>query len=420
MSAPPPKKKRGFSGAIAPPTLSICLIVKNEASRLERCFRSVIGLPSALSWELIVVDTGSTDRTLAIAKHWGAKTCRFPWRDDFAAARNFSIQCAQGEWILILDADEQLTATAQKELPQAMANTQAIAYQLLRQEQESDSAPYSLITRLFRRRPDLYFSGLYHESVDDALNRLIQQEPHWHILSLPQIALLHDGYRRDRRSQKSDFAHRLMTAHLQQHPHDIYMLTKLGALEVERGNLTAGMALLEQAWQDTQAQRPSAAITFELLYHLGISAEELGQPQRAIAHYHAALEQPIADVLKLPAYVNLATLAQHQGANATAIAHYQTALSLDPTHAPTLLNLGITYRQANDLGRAIATYQQLLHHHPHHALGHQNLGVAYWHLGHIPEAITAWRQSHQFHLEQGHSQAATQLAEHLNSLGVAL
>ena len=82
--------------------LSQCMIVKNEEKNIER----------ALSWgkdimyEQIVVDTGSTDRTVEIAKGMGAKVYHFEWIDDFAAAKNYAIEQAKGDWIAFLDADE--------------------------------------------------------------------------------------------------------------------------------------------------------------------------------------------------------------------------------------------------------------------------------------------------------------------------
>ncbi|MEG0689535.1 MAG: glycosyltransferase family 2 protein, partial [Hungatella sp.] len=82
--------------------LSQCMIVKNEEKNMER----------ALSWgreimyEQIVVDTGSTDQTVEIAKRMGAKVFHFPWIDDFSAAKNYAIEQARGNWIAFLDADE--------------------------------------------------------------------------------------------------------------------------------------------------------------------------------------------------------------------------------------------------------------------------------------------------------------------------
>jgi GT2 family glycosyltransferase/Flp pilus assembly protein TadD len=83
-------------------TLSLCMIVKNEEKHLVRCLKSVRDVVD----EMIIVDTGSTDKTVNIAKIFGAKIYEFPWTGDFAAARNESLKYATGDWTLILDADE--------------------------------------------------------------------------------------------------------------------------------------------------------------------------------------------------------------------------------------------------------------------------------------------------------------------------
>ncbi len=84
------------------PTVSLCMIVKNEEEFLARCLDNV----KTIVDEMIIVDTGSTDRTRDIATVFGAKVFDFEWTDDFATARNFSISKAKGDWILIMDADE--------------------------------------------------------------------------------------------------------------------------------------------------------------------------------------------------------------------------------------------------------------------------------------------------------------------------
>ena len=85
--------------------LSVCLIVRNEEALLENCLKSV----SQLADQLVVVDTGSTDKTLEIARSFNAEIYHFKWCDDFAAARNESIKYATGDWILWIDADERLS-----------------------------------------------------------------------------------------------------------------------------------------------------------------------------------------------------------------------------------------------------------------------------------------------------------------------
>lgn len=85
--------------------LSQCMIVKNE----EKNIRKALGWAKNIAYEQIVVDTGSTDATVAIAKELGVKVFEFPWVDDFSAAKNFAIEKAKGDWIAFLDADEYLS-----------------------------------------------------------------------------------------------------------------------------------------------------------------------------------------------------------------------------------------------------------------------------------------------------------------------
>jgi glycosyltransferase involved in cell wall biosynthesis len=88
-------------------TISACLMVKNEERNLPRCLDSIVDLVD----EIIVVDTGSTDPTVDIAARYGAKIYHSPWRDDFSFHRNESIGHATGDWILRIDADEEMVTT---------------------------------------------------------------------------------------------------------------------------------------------------------------------------------------------------------------------------------------------------------------------------------------------------------------------
>src|SRR6185369_12826459 len=84
-----------------PSRVSLCMIVKNEEANLPPCLSSAADLVD----EIIIADTGSTDRTREIAASFGARVVEFPWVDSFAAARNESVRHATGDWIFWLDAD---------------------------------------------------------------------------------------------------------------------------------------------------------------------------------------------------------------------------------------------------------------------------------------------------------------------------
>jgi glycosyltransferase involved in cell wall biosynthesis len=84
--------------------ISVCLITKNEEANIENCLKSV----KDIAYEIIVVDTGSTDKTKKIASKY-AKVYDFKWQDDYSKARNESIKHATGDWILVIDADEELS-----------------------------------------------------------------------------------------------------------------------------------------------------------------------------------------------------------------------------------------------------------------------------------------------------------------------
>ena len=93
-------------------TLSLCMIVKDEEKLLASCLNSVKDVVN----QMVIVDTGSMDDTINIAKDFGAEVYKFPWTDHFAEARNESIKYATGDWILWMDADETLDPESISEL----------------------------------------------------------------------------------------------------------------------------------------------------------------------------------------------------------------------------------------------------------------------------------------------------------------
>ena len=148
--------------------LSFCMIARNEESELAACLDSVRDLAA----ELIVVDTGSTDRTPAIAAAYGARVVPFDFTvADFAAARNCAIDHARGEWILMLDADERLDPAGAPEIRKLLAENRNAGYFLERRNcSPSGDKPFTdFVVRLFPNFQQVRYRGRVHETVDASI-----------------------------------------------------------------------------------------------------------------------------------------------------------------------------------------------------------------------------------------------------------
>mgnify|MGYP005840526303 CR=1 FL=1 len=401
-------------------TLSLCMIVKDEAETLPRCLARVTDLVD----EVVVCDTGSTDNTVDVAKSLGAIVHTLPWTNDFAAARNAALDKVTGDWVLVLDADETLT-DAGRALVQRVREGQplgetpldaVVLITLLRCELDAEQAPYSAVSRLFRRRPDLRFARPYHETVDDSVAALMQAEPQWQVVTVPEVAIDHRGYQPDAIAQRDKFqrAQTIMAAYLEQHPDDPYICNKLGALYGQAGEWETGRALLQQGLQQVQPEDPFT--TYELHYHLGLADRAGDRLDEAEAHYRIALEQPIPDRLKLGAYINLGSLKKRQGDLLGAVDLFTKATEIAPDFAIAHYNLGAVQRARGYLDPAIAAYQTAIALQPTYAEAHQNLGVALFKLGKLPESVKSFQRAIAIY-QHTDPEAARRLQANLRQLG---
>jgi len=392
-------------------TLSLCMIVRDEEVMLPQCLDSVRDVVD----EMVILDTGSTDRTIAIAQEFGARVYSVPWRNDFAAARNQSLTYAEGDWILVLDADEILVADSIPLIKQVIQIETALVVNLVRQEIGAIQAPYSLISRLFRRHPDLYFFRPYHELIDDSVMALMQRQPHWQVLELPGVTIHHTGYQAATiaQRQKGDRARRIMEGYLTDHPDDAYICNKLGALYADAGNLSKGMELLQRGLKGIQTDPP---LLYELHYHLGSTYDQMQDSTQAEYHYRAAIEQPISARIKLAAYNNLGRLLEDRGDWLGAKDLYQKTIEINSQFAIGYCNLGLVLKTLGNLTDAIAQYQQAIQINPTYAEAYQNLGVALLKLGQIPDSMAAFRHAIALYNQQG-SAAGNRLQQGLQELG---
>ncbi|WP_226889679.1 glycosyltransferase [Nostoc sp. MG11] len=393
-------------------SLSLCMIVKNEAATLSKCLSSVRKVVD----EMVVVDTGSIDRTPYIAKQFGAKVHHFQWCNNFSAARNAALKYVTGDWVLVLDADEVMTSGIVPQLKEAIARDEYLLINLVRQEVGAEQSPYSLVSRLFRNHPDICFERPYHALVDDSVSAMLMKDPNWQVGYLPGVAILHTGYQKNAIAQNNKYAKAAaaMEGFLATHPDDPYVCSKLGALYVETGKISQGMELLKRG---VAASEENYDILYELHYHLGIAHSRLRNFPQAISHYQAAIKLPIYPMLKLGAYNNLGNLLKAAGDLNGAKTAYATTLKIDPTFVVGHYNMGMIFKAMGLLTDAIASYQAAIKLNPNYAEAYQNLGVVLLKAGNHQDSLTVFKKAIALH-ERYNPEEAKRLRQGLQEMGL--
>lgn len=313
--------------------ISVCLIVKNEESQLNRALDSI---PSGS--EIVIVDTGSTDCTVKIATKSGAKVYTYEWNDNFADARNVSIRQATGDYIFIMDADEQLasdweTTTKQhlREFPNQPASV--LIYNITERELTAHHA-----VRLFPNNGQYMFQGRVHEQL------YCGDEPAEFVQS--SIKMNHYGYSQEQFITKGKFERyiHLYKEELKHNSNDGYMLYQLGKLYYS-------------VKQYKEAYEPLAASVslqqFERFYYppmlvmLGYTLKELNRSKQAYE-----LLEPLTH--KYPKFPDLAfllgMLVMETGQIDRIERHFKQALRIgDTDRYTTVVGCG-SYRAAHNLG----------------------------------------------------------------------
>lgn len=214
-----------------PITISLCVIARNEADFIGQCIKSA----SPYIDQAVVVDTGSTDKTPDIARQLGAEVWEFPWNNDFSAARNFALQKARGEWVLVMDCDEEVEHNTGEQLLSAVQSQQYDAYfiNITNLLGEGKSLTAQSI-RLFRNLPQFRYEGKVHEQIS---NSILQHSSRDRIGRSP-FTLLHHGYNPDKVNIRAKIVRNTRLLEVQQgHTglRDGFLMYNLGVEFVRRG-----------------------------------------------------------------------------------------------------------------------------------------------------------------------------------------
>ncbi len=231
------------------PTVGLSMIVKNEAETLRHCLQSVSGAVS----QIVIADTGSTDGTANIAREFGATVISVPWENHFANARNAALKLMETDWVLVLDADEELDRQAKTQLPDLLRpwsvggylvpirnyiptvtgrGWDRIAEPNRSPHPRARQAPAYFVhenCRLFRRDPEVYFVGRVHELVEPRIQTLGRQMP------MAPICIHHFGQlvQESARNRKAAAYRDLLRLKVQDSPNDAMAWIQLGLQDYE-------------------------------------------------------------------------------------------------------------------------------------------------------------------------------------------
>jgi tetratricopeptide (TPR) repeat protein len=265
-------------------TVSLCLIVRDEEANLPECLRPVAGLAN----EVVIVDTGSADRTKEVAASFGARVVDFRWADNFAAARNECLRHATGDWIFWLDADDRIEPHQVEKFRALFAGLkdENAAYVM---KCVCDGVPGAGPTvvdhiRLFRHRPDVRWEHRVHEQILPSLRRS-GAAVRW-----ADAAVRHVGYRdpalRRRKLERDLRLLEMERVDMNDHP---FTLFNLGSVYQEMGRYEEAIPVLEKSLQKSHPRDSIVRKLFALLAHslraLGRRKEAQGACADGLGHY---------------------------------------------------------------------------------------------------------------------------------------
>ena len=389
--------KVAASAPAGAPRLSLCMIARDEEANIARC------LDSIRPWvdEMIVVDTGSSDRTPEVARECGARVEHFAWCDDFAAARNESLKHATGDWIFWMDADDVIDAANGARLRELAANAPPDVFgftarvRCLPRPGEDAGAELVDHVKLIRNHPEVRFQFHIHEQVLPSIRRLGKQ------LAYSDVFVTHAGYDTSPTGQarKRERDLKLLRLDLAEHPNHPFVHFNLGMTAFHTDDLpTAAQHLrqsIELAGPDESHLRKAYALLVschrrqghwpeargvceqglhlcpgdpELLFNLGMVCHQLGDLPAAERAYRAILDDARAEpylrsvdvgIAGFKTRHNLAILYRDMARPADAVRELRAAVTEEPAFMPSWLALAELTQGTDQAAEVLALAREL-------------------------------------------------------------
>lgn len=290
--------------------LSVGMIVKNEEKYLEKCLSALDELRKNVDTELIIVDTGSTDNTVEIAKRFTEKVYSFVWCDDFAAARNEAVKYSTGEWFMSLDADEIFEDTdaiinffkSGEYKKWAMASYRIRNYTDSRKLQWADIEA----VRMVNQNVGFHYEGAIHEHL--VPNNLIQNTDLGHCFGLKSIAE-HYGYIADDGTidKKSERNRKLLYGEFEKRKNDIYYYMQLFDLEYGTKNYEKAEEFAAKCIQLSENKNESENAVAYMLYIKILTVLEKYDKAIETAEVYFAKKRTFTHLSDVSVYANIGT-----------------------------------------------------------------------------------------------------------------
>jgi glycosyltransferase involved in cell wall biosynthesis/thioredoxin-like negative regulator of GroEL len=349
-------------------TVSLCMIVKDEEAMLPRCLAAA----AAFVDELVVVDTGSTDRTVEIAESFGARILHHGWTGDFSAARNVALDAATGDWLMYLDADEVLVEGDGPKLRDLLGRTWREGFFITETNHVGDLEDGAAVAhnalRLFRNRPEYRFEGRVHEQFAHRLPNLPER------LESSQVRIEHFGYLgavRDAK-EKSRRNLELLQRQLADGVDTPFLHFNLGSECAAAGDIAGSLQHLRRAWDRLRddAERTSYGYFPSLCSRFVKALNANGLHDEAMSSGEAILRE-------LPGFTDIvleqALVERRRGRNAEAIALLERCLEMGdaPAHYSATVGAGTFHARGILAGLLVADARlDEAHEHLHHVLEH--------------------------------------------------